>query len=103
MGISMKDSKLVLLAKLISDWPGLVARPDLALIEDCLVLTDHLGDGRTVVDVGSGRGAAGLAAQDRAAPPGADAGRVRPGQGRLPRPRLREPGPGRRGGRGAAG
>jgi 16S rRNA (guanine527-N7)-methyltransferase len=56
----MQDSKLVLLAKLISDWPGLVAKPDLALIEDCLVLLDHLGDARTVVDVGSGAGLPGL-------------------------------------------
>jgi len=54
------DSKLLLLAKLISDWPGLVAKPDLALIEDCLVLTDHLGGARTVVDVGSGAGLPGL-------------------------------------------
>jgi 16S rRNA (guanine527-N7)-methyltransferase len=54
------DSKLVLLAKMISEWPGLVARPDLALIEDCLVLIDYLGDARTVVDVGSGAGLPGL-------------------------------------------
>ena len=54
------DSKLVLLAKMISDWPGLVARPDLALIEDCLVLAEHIGDARTVVDVGSGAGLPGL-------------------------------------------
>jgi 16S rRNA (guanine527-N7)-methyltransferase len=60
MGISMKDSKLVALANMISDWPGLVARPDLALIEDCLVLIDHLGDARKVVDVGSGAGLPGL-------------------------------------------
>jgi 16S rRNA (guanine527-N7)-methyltransferase len=54
------DSKLVSLAKLISEWPGLVAGPNLALIEDCLVLADHLGDARTVVDVGSGAGLPGL-------------------------------------------
>jgi 16S rRNA (guanine527-N7)-methyltransferase len=60
MGISMNDSKLVLLSEMISEWPGLVARPDLALIEDCLVLIDHLGDARTVVDVGSGAGLPGL-------------------------------------------
>jgi 16S rRNA (guanine527-N7)-methyltransferase len=54
------DSKLVLLAKMISEWPGLVARPDLGLVEDSLVLTDHLGDARTVVDVGSGAGLPGL-------------------------------------------
>jgi 16S rRNA (guanine527-N7)-methyltransferase len=54
------DSKLVLLAKLISEWPGLVARPDLALIEDCLVLTDYLGNAGKVVDVGSGAGLPGL-------------------------------------------
>src|SRR6202163_3784221 len=53
-------AQLVLLAKLISEWPGLGARPDLALIEDCLVVADHLGDARTVVDVGSGAGLPGL-------------------------------------------
>jgi 16S rRNA (guanine527-N7)-methyltransferase len=60
MGISMDDSKLAALARMISDWPGLVARPDLPLIEDCLVLLDHLGDARKVVDVGSGAGLTGL-------------------------------------------
>jgi 16S rRNA (guanine527-N7)-methyltransferase len=60
MGISMNDSKLLSLAKMISEWPGLVARPNLALIEDCLVLSDHLGEARTVVDVGSGAGLPGL-------------------------------------------
>ena len=60
MGMSIKDSKLVELVRMISDWPGLAARPDLALIEDCLVLVDHLGDARKVVDVGSGAGLPGL-------------------------------------------
>jgi 16S rRNA (guanine527-N7)-methyltransferase len=45
---------------MISEWPGLVARPDPALIEDCLVLVEHLGDARKVVDVGSGAGLPGL-------------------------------------------
>ena len=45
---------------MISEWPGLVAKPDLALLEDCLVLVEHLGDGRRVVDVGSGGGLPGL-------------------------------------------
>jgi 16S rRNA (guanine527-N7)-methyltransferase len=45
---------------MISEWPGLVARPDPGLIEDCLVLVDHLGDARKVVDVGSGGGLPGL-------------------------------------------
>jgi 16S rRNA (guanine527-N7)-methyltransferase len=45
---------------MISEWPGLVARPDPGLIEDCLVLVAHLGDARTVVDVGSGGGLPGL-------------------------------------------
>jgi 16S rRNA (guanine527-N7)-methyltransferase len=45
---------------MISEWPGLVARPDRALIEDCLVLVEHLGDARRVVDVGSGGGLPGL-------------------------------------------
>jgi 16S rRNA (guanine527-N7)-methyltransferase len=45
---------------MISEWPGLVAKPDLALLEDCLVLVEHLGDARKVVDVGSGGGLPGL-------------------------------------------
>jgi rRNA small subunit methyltransferase G len=59
-GHLVNDSKLVELARMISEWPGLVARPDPGLIEDCLVLVDHLGDARTVVDVGSGGGLPGL-------------------------------------------
>jgi 16S rRNA (guanine527-N7)-methyltransferase len=45
---------------MIGEWPGLVAKPDPALIEDCLVLLEHLGDARRVVDVGSGAGLPGL-------------------------------------------
>ena len=45
---------------MISEWPGLVARPDPALIDDCLVLVEHLGEARRVVDVGSGGGLPGL-------------------------------------------
>jgi 16S rRNA (guanine527-N7)-methyltransferase len=45
---------------MISEWPGLVATPDPALIEDSLVLLEHLGDARRVVDVGSGAGLPGL-------------------------------------------
>lgn len=56
----MNDSKLVELARMISEWPGLVARPDPGLIEDCLVLVEHLGDARRLVDVGSGGGLPGL-------------------------------------------
>jgi 16S rRNA (guanine527-N7)-methyltransferase len=56
----VNDSKLSELARLIADWPGLVARPDLSLVEDGLVLLDHLGDARRLVDVGSGAGLPGL-------------------------------------------
>jgi 16S rRNA (guanine527-N7)-methyltransferase len=56
----VNDSKLDQLAKMISEWPGLVARPDPRLIEDCLVLIDYLGDARKVVDVGSGGGLPGI-------------------------------------------
>jgi len=59
----MKDSKeaaLDALARLIMSWPGLVSRPAGELIEDCLVLLDHLGEARRVVDVGSGGGLPGL-------------------------------------------
>ena len=45
---------------MISEWPGLVARPDPGLIEDCLVLIEYLGEARKVVDVGSGGGLPGL-------------------------------------------
>lgn len=60
MGISVNDSKLVELARLISEWPGLVSRPADELIADSLVLLDHLGEGEKVVDVGSGGGLPGL-------------------------------------------
>jgi len=60
MGISVKDSKLSELARLISDWPGLVSGPAEDLVEDSLVLLDHLGDARLLVDVGSGGGLPGL-------------------------------------------
>jgi 16S rRNA (guanine527-N7)-methyltransferase len=48
------------LARLILGWPGLVSGPAEALIEDCLVLVDHLADARRLVDVGSGGGLPGL-------------------------------------------
>ena len=54
------DSKLDELARMISEWPGLVAGPPAALIEDCLVLVDHVDDAASVVDVGSGGGLPGL-------------------------------------------
>jgi 16S rRNA (guanine527-N7)-methyltransferase len=60
MGISMTDSKLAELERLISSWPGLMAQADRALIDDSLVLVDHLGAARSLVDVGSGAGLPGL-------------------------------------------
>jgi len=60
MGISMNDSKPDQLVRLISGWPGLMARADRALIDDGLVLLDHLGDARSLVDVGSGAGLPGI-------------------------------------------
>ena len=60
MGISVMDSKLRELGRLIADWPGLVSGSPGELIDDCLVLLDHLGDARTLVDVGSGGGLPGL-------------------------------------------
>jgi len=56
----MHDSKLGELARLIAAWPGLAAGPTDRLVEDCLVLVDHLGDAQRVVDVGSGGGLPGL-------------------------------------------
>src|SRR5436190_6864733 len=60
MGISVKDSRLSELARLISEWPGLVSGPADHLVEDSLVLLEHLGDAKTLVDVGSGGGLPGL-------------------------------------------
>jgi 16S rRNA (guanine527-N7)-methyltransferase len=45
---------------MISEWPGLVSGPADQLIEDALVLLDHLGEARKLVDVGSGGGLPGL-------------------------------------------
>ena len=59
----MNDSKLTQLARMISDWPGLVSGMPGELIEDSLVLLDHLGDARSLVDVGSGGGLPGLPLQ----------------------------------------
>ena len=56
----MNDSKLLELARLISEWPGLVSQPAAELIEDSLVLLDHLGAATRLVDVGSGGGLPGL-------------------------------------------
>src|SRR5437868_13631906 len=60
MGISMQDSKLTELARMIDGWPGLVSGPAAQLVGDCLVLLDHIGGARRVVDVGSGGGLPGL-------------------------------------------
>ena len=60
MGMSVIDSKLAELARLISEWPGLVSGPAAELIADSLVLRDHLGEVEKVVDVGSGGGLPGL-------------------------------------------
>lgn len=46
--------------RLLSSWTGLVSGPAEPLVRDCLVLLDHLGDARSVVDVGSGGGMPGL-------------------------------------------
>jgi 16S rRNA (guanine527-N7)-methyltransferase len=60
MGISVNDSKLTQLAQMISAWPGLVSGPAGELVEDSLVLLEHLGPAKRVVDVGSGGGLPGL-------------------------------------------
>ena len=45
---------------MISEWPGLVSGPAQALVEDSLVLLEHLGEAHRLVDVGSGGGLPGL-------------------------------------------
>lgn len=56
----MNDSNLAELARMIEAWPGLVSGPADELIEDSLVLLEHLGEARKIVDVGSGGGLPGL-------------------------------------------
>jgi 16S rRNA (guanine527-N7)-methyltransferase len=56
----MQDSRLDELARMISDWPGLVAGPAEELVEDSLVVLQHLGTAARIVDVGSGGGLPGL-------------------------------------------
>src|SRR2546428_141396 len=56
MGISVTDSKLGELARMISGWPGLVSGSAQDLIDDSLVLLEHLGEALRLVDVGSGGG-----------------------------------------------
>ncbi|HLH68792.1 MAG TPA: 16S rRNA (guanine(527)-N(7))-methyltransferase RsmG [Candidatus Dormibacteraeota bacterium] len=53
-------SKIADYVRLLSSWPGLVAGPPLPLIEDSLVLLDHLQDARSLIDVGSGGGMPGI-------------------------------------------
>jgi 16S rRNA (guanine527-N7)-methyltransferase len=60
MGISVNDSKLKELAQMISAWPGLVSGPAGELVDDSLVLLEHLGSAKRVVDVGTGGGLPGL-------------------------------------------
>lgn len=49
-----------ILFDLLSAWPGVLGRPDPALVEDCLVLLPLLGGALTLIDVGSGGGLPGL-------------------------------------------
>src|SRR6267378_4186182 len=60
MGISVTDSKLGELARMISEWPGLVSGSAEDLIDDSLVLLEYLADSHRLVDVGSGGGLPGL-------------------------------------------
>jgi 16S rRNA (guanine527-N7)-methyltransferase len=46
--------------RLLGSWPGLVSGPPQPLVEDSLVLLEHLGDAHSLVDVGSGGGMPGM-------------------------------------------
>ena len=54
------QAKLGQLAEMIDEWPGLVSGPAAELVEDCLVVVEHLAGANTLVDVGSGGGLPGL-------------------------------------------
>jgi 16S rRNA (guanine527-N7)-methyltransferase len=62
MGIAVLDSKLAEYARLLRQWPGLVARGEdpRPLVEDSLSLLPHLGQASSLVDVGSGGGMPGI-------------------------------------------
>ena len=53
-------ARLLELARLIDGWPGLSAVPAGELIDDSLVLVEHVGDACRLADVGSGGGLPGL-------------------------------------------
>src|SRR2546423_13072473 len=53
-------SKLDSYTALVDSWPGLVSGPAGPLVEDSLVLLDHLGSATSLIDVGSGGGMPGL-------------------------------------------
>src|SRR5256885_1862117 len=53
-------SKLAAYCRLLTSWPGLVSGPAEPLVEDCLVLLDHLDGAATLIDVGAGGGMPGL-------------------------------------------
>lgn len=46
--------------RLLDSWPGLVSGPSQPLVEDSLLLLQHLGDAESLIDVGSGGGMPGL-------------------------------------------
>jgi 16S rRNA (guanine527-N7)-methyltransferase len=57
------NSKLLDYERLLHSWPGLTSRSagdPHPLVEDSLVLLDHLGEARSLVDVGSGGGMPGI-------------------------------------------
>ncbi len=57
---SNPDAGLARLHQLISAWPGLVSRPDPALVSDGLALIPHLAGVESLIDIGSGGGLPGL-------------------------------------------
>jgi 16S rRNA (guanine527-N7)-methyltransferase len=56
----MIRSKLAAYGRLLTSWPGLVSDAAEPLVEDCLVLLDHLGDAASLIDVGAGGGMPGI-------------------------------------------
>jgi 16S rRNA (guanine527-N7)-methyltransferase len=76
----MNDSKLSELARMIDEWPGLVAGPAKPLVDDSLVLLDFIPVSGRLVDVGSGGGLPGLPL--KIARPGLDVTLVESDQGK---------------------